>query len=95
MSGYDRRVSQMLQLRSEGLEWRDVGGDVVVLDLDGGRYFAVNGSGAVLFSSLVDGATREQLSERLTEKFAIDRKVADGDVESFLATAREYRFLEA
>jgi hypothetical protein len=95
MSGYDRRVSKVLQLRSEGFEWRDVGGEVVVLDLDGGRYFAVNSSGAVLFSSLVDGATREQLSERLTEKFAIDRSVADGDVESFLATAREYRFLEA
>jgi hypothetical protein len=95
MSGYDLRVGEVLQLRSEGLEWRAVGSDVVVLDLDGGRYFAVNGSGAVLFSSLVDGATRERLSEQLTEKFAIDRNVADGDVESFLATAREYRFLEA
>jgi hypothetical protein len=88
-------VTESLRLRSEGLEWRDVGGEVVVLDLDDGKYFAVNRTGAVLFSSLVEGATRDALSQRLEEEFAIDRGAAEADVDAFLAAAREYRFLEA
>jgi hypothetical protein len=88
-------MSETLRIRPEGLEWRDVGGQIVVLDLDGGEYFAVNRTGAAVFSSLVEGATREALVDRLTREFEIDAQTAEADLDAFLATAREHRFLEA
>jgi hypothetical protein len=71
------------RLRDGDLDWREVEGDVVVLDLRESRYLAINRTGQVLWSALAEGATRDELTERLVEAFGIDRAQAAADVDAF------------
>jgi hypothetical protein len=74
-----------LQLREADLEWREVEEELVALDLRESRYLAINRTGGVLWASLAEGATRDQLIERLVEEFRIERERAAEDVDAFTA----------
>lgn len=41
-----------MRLRGEGLTWRRLGDDIMVLDLESSTYFSVGGTGAFLFETL-------------------------------------------
>ena len=77
----------MLRLRDEGLEWRELEGEVLALDRSQQIYLSVNRTGTVLWPALAEGATREQLLARLAERF--DAGGTDGlerDLDVFLAS---------
>ncbi|MFL5884724.1 MAG: PqqD family protein [Thermoleophilaceae bacterium] len=76
------------------IDWREIDGEVVVLDRRQGRYLAVNPSGAVLWPALVEGATEETLVERLLSRYAVDREKARRDVGAFLDWLGERGLLE-
>lgn len=78
-----------IRLRQE-IVWREIDGEVVVLDLEGAAYFTVSRSGRTLWPLVVGGTTAEDLASRLVEQFSIERAVADRDVGIFLdALGRE------
>ena len=83
-----------LKLRSGSIEWRNVEGEIVALDLRRSVYLAVNKTGAVLWPALVDGASRPELVARLCEAFEIEDEVAIADVDAFLAELAEQELLE-
>jgi hypothetical protein len=87
-------VDAEVKLRADALEWREVEGEIVALDLESATYFSVNPSGAAMWPALVDGTTREQLVARLVDTFDIDEATAARDVESFLTALAERRVLE-
>ena len=76
-------VTPILKLRTE-LEWRDIEGEVVALDPRTATYLTVNQSGAELWSALAAGASRDQLIDLLTGKFAIPRDQASTDADAFI-----------
>ncbi|HVL90600.1 MAG TPA: lasso peptide biosynthesis PqqD family chaperone [Actinomycetota bacterium] len=63
---------------------RELDGEAVLLDLRSGRYFGLNGTGAVVWSMLKDGAEREQIAHQITEEFAVDLVRARADVDAFI-----------
>jgi Coenzyme PQQ synthesis protein D (PqqD) len=73
------------KLRDADLDWREVEGELVALDLRESRYLAINRTGRVLWSALAEGATQDELIERLVESFDIERARAAADVEAFTA----------
>jgi len=73
-----------LRLRDTDLDWREVEGELVALDLRESRYLAVNPTGKQLWSALVDGATRVELVDRLVDAFEIERSQAEADTDAFL-----------
>jgi hypothetical protein len=77
-------TTETLRLRSDLLEWREVEGEIVALDLRTSRYLAVNRSGARLWSILATGATREQLVARLVEIYGVLPDRAEAETASFL-----------
>jgi hypothetical protein len=77
-------VASTLRLRTEELEWRDIEGEVVALNLRTATYLTVNQSGAKLWSALVSGATREQLIDLLVREFDLAREQATSDAEAFV-----------
>jgi hypothetical protein len=83
-----------LQLRSEGLDWRDFEGEIVALDLREAEYFAVNRSGAVLWQAVAQGATRQQLTALIVERFGLGEEKAAADVERFVADLERRGLLE-
>ncbi len=74
----------MHKLRRNGLAWNVVGDEVVVLDLDGSVYLQVNGTGRVLWEALVDGCTKNDLTELLRVHFDVGVERAEADVEAFI-----------
>lgn len=79
------RSEVRLRLRDVDLDWREVEGELVALDLRESRYLTVNRTGQVLWAALAEGATRAQLVERLIEEFGVDEARAAADVDAFTA----------
>jgi Coenzyme PQQ synthesis protein D (PqqD) len=71
------------KLRDADLDWREVEGELVALDLRESRYLAINRTGQVLWTALAEGATEDELTERLVEAFDIERTRAAADVNAF------------
>jgi hypothetical protein len=78
-------VDQHIQIREGVLEWREVEGEVVALDLRNRTYLGVNSTGAALWPALVSGADRDALLSRLVERFSVSREQASVDLDAFLA----------
>jgi hypothetical protein len=74
-----------LTLRDADVDWREVEGELVVLDLRESRYLAINPTGRVLWATLAEGATQNELIDRLIEEFGVDRARAAADVDAFTA----------
>ncbi len=84
---------ETLRLRGEDLEWREVQGEIVAIDMRGSEYFTLNRTAAELWPALSEGATREQLVERLRSAFDVDQGAAGRDVDAFLESLRERELL--
>lgn len=78
----------LLRLRSDAVEWREVEGEVLALEVGSATYIAANKSGAVLWERLASGATRDELVEALASAYDLDRAKAETDVDAFVETLR-------
>jgi hypothetical protein len=76
------------------IDWREIDGEVVILDRRAGRYLAVNPSGTVLWPALVDGASEDTLVDRLMERYRLDRDRARSDVRAFVDWLTGHGLLE-
>jgi hypothetical protein len=81
------------RLRVDEVVWREVGDDLVVLELSTSTYLTLNGSGKQLWIGLAEGGTVPELVERLTALYGIGEEQATGDTEAFLAALAERKLL--
>jgi hypothetical protein len=73
-----------IKLRGEDLAWRELDGEIIVVDLRSSRYLNVNSAGAALWPRLAQGATHDELVSTLVETFAIPSDQAQKDVTAFV-----------
>ena len=81
------------KLRKGAVAWQQVDGESILLDLKESAYLGANPSGSALWSALADGATREELVERLCETFDVTEDRAGRDVDAFLRACGDRGFL--
>jgi hypothetical protein len=74
-----------LRLRRDRLHWLEADGEIVALDERSLMYLNANPAGAVLWQSLAQGASREELIQGILDEFDVDEATASADVDSFLA----------
>jgi hypothetical protein len=84
-----------MQLRETDLFWREVDGEIVVLDGQKWEYLKLNESGMLLWRTLVGGATGSQLVAKLTDTYNLDEAQGIADVEAFLGRLAELNLLAA
>ncbi len=87
-------MTAMIKVRSQDLEWREVDGEVVLLDLRTSLYLAVNRTGGVLWPAVRKGATRTELVSLLVSSLAVDQGTAAKDVDGFVASLARHGLLE-
>ena len=87
-------MTAQLRLRNADLAWRTVDDEMIAIDVRESNYLTANDSGAILWSALADGTTKDELADRLVETYGIDPDTAAADVESFLRELRERGLLE-
>jgi hypothetical protein len=85
--------STQLRLRSDGLSWREIDEEFIVLDTEVSTYLTLNASGGVLWKRLESGATVDELIDALTVAFDVERDVAAADVKSFVDICRAKNLL--
>ena len=83
-----------MRLVRDVLEWRNVEGEIVVLDLRSATYLAVSGAGAVLWPALLEGAAFGELTDAVVEAFDVAPARAAEDVETFLGQLAAQDVLE-
>lgn len=74
------------QCITNGLTWREINGDLVVMELDSGVYHLFNATGREIWLALADGQTPAQISDRLVDNYAVEKKEAQSDVSRFMAS---------
>jgi hypothetical protein len=87
-------MEDRLRLRADQLTWREIAGEVVAADLERSTYLSTNEAGTLLWSALADGASPDDLAERLVAEYGIDRSRAEADVAAFLDSLRAQGLLE-
>ena len=83
-----------MRIRSGVVEWREVEGEIVALDLRSQTYLGINRTGAAIWPALIAGAERAALIAELTEKFRVSEDQAAADLDAFLAQLRDQDLLE-
>jgi hypothetical protein len=81
--------------RSADLSWREIDGEVIVLDLKSANYLRLNSTGAKLWTRLETGATVGQLVEVLQDGFGRTPQEAMGDTVDFLTACEQQGLIEA
>jgi hypothetical protein len=83
----------MLKFEPYAVQWHLVDGEVIGLDVSRGEYFAVNESGATLWSRLAEGATEQGLVDELRREYGLSGEAAEADVATFLYELHNRRLL--
>ena len=83
-----------IRLREDALEWREVEGEIVALDLPAREYLAINRTGAAIWPLLASGATREELVGRLVSEFGIGHASATRDAGDFVSQLQDRDLVE-
>lgn len=73
-----------MRLRIDDLTWREIDGELVVLDLRSSTYLTANASATFLMKQLAEERTHGELADALATEFAISRTEAEGDVQGLV-----------
>ena len=87
-------VTVEIRLRTDGLTWREIDDELVVLDVVRSNYLATNEAGSLLWRSLAAGTTRDDLVRELSDAFELEADTASADVDRFLDELRAQALLE-
>lgn len=71
---------------SADLSWRDVNGELVLVDTRRGDYHVLNALGARVFSAIVEGTDTDAIVARIADTHEVTPDQARHDVETFVAT---------
>ena len=87
--------SAPLTLIREHVEWREIEGEITLLDMRASEYIALNRTGSLLWLALAEGATRDHLVGLLVGRFGITAERASADVDAFLHDLIERGFVQS
>jgi hypothetical protein len=91
----DRMEHELLRLRDEIVTWREIDGELVVLETEHSRYLTANPAGTLLWRRLAEGSTRDVLVRALVEAYDVPVDIAGRDVDRFVAEVRSEGLLAA
>lgn len=83
-----------MRLRASDVTWREIDGDLVILDLRSSTYFTANASASVLMKALVEGRTDAELQKSLIDEYGITPEQAQTDIQSFVHGLSQAGLLE-
>lgn len=82
-----------MRLRTEGITWQEIDGELVILDLQSSMYLTTNGSGAFLAKLLTEERTEQELATALAAEFDIADDVAAADTAAFIEQLADKKLL--
>jgi hypothetical protein len=83
----------VLRVDTDRAVWREIGDEVVILDVPTTTYLNLNKSARALWKRLDGGATPVELAAELVAAYGIPQDQANSDVRSFLDALRDRSLL--
>lgn len=83
-----------LRLRVDEVAWRDVGDELIVLELSTSTYLTLNGSAKQLWLGLASGASVQDLADALVATYGISAEQANADADAFVSSLVERKLVE-
>lgn len=80
---------------SDDVVAREVGGEIMILDLDSGNYFGLADIGCRIWKLLEDGSSAAEACDALIAEYDVARDVLEGDVLALLSDLLERRLIVA
>jgi hypothetical protein len=80
---------------SDGLTWREVNGDLVVMELDSGHYHLFNPVGGKIWMGLASNRLPSDIAGELVQRYDVDWERAQMDVTAFVATLMRKQLLSS
>lgn len=74
----------VVKLRTQEVSWREIDGEMVILDLRTSTYLSANRVGTTLLNLLTEERTTDDLAAALMGEFGIDHPTAMTDTRAFL-----------
>lgn len=87
-------TSRKLVRPRAGILAREIGGEMVLLDVDEATYYGLNEVGTRVWSLLVDGATLSEIEERLLVEFEVSREILETDLRGLLRDLAEHGLID-
>lgn len=82
--------------RTTELSWREVEGEIVLLDERDWTYLHLNGTGATIWKVLAgEGATVDAVVDAVTAEYDVERATAEQDARALLEQLSERGLVEA
>jgi SOS response regulatory protein OraA/RecX len=83
-----------VKLRTDGVTWREIDGEMVILDLSSSTYLRTNQTGSTLMRLLAEDRSADELADELMKTYGISAEQAGADVESFVRVLEEKNLLD-
>ena len=80
--------------RRTGIASAQVHGETVLLDLQHGKYYSLNGTGAAVWALLDEPRTATELCAALLERFDVEPETLRGDLQDLLDDLRRQGLIE-
>jgi Coenzyme PQQ synthesis protein D (PqqD) len=80
---------ERLSLDAERAVWREVGDEIVILDVPTATYLTLNSSAVTLWKRLEEGASPVELAAELVAIYEVSEDRAAADVQRFLGALQE------
>ena len=81
---------QRLRVDSENVVHEEVEGEVIAIDLSGGSYYSLSGSGPIIWATLATGAEESEICTAVAAAYGVDEEQVRGPVGDLLAELREH-----
>jgi len=85
----------LLRRRDDGVVWRELEGEVVLLDLRSSMYFTLNSTGKLLWDVLAQPATAQSLAASIVDAYGVSDAQAASDVEAFLGALAAHDLVQS
>ncbi len=85
---------EKLKLKVEDVVWREVGDELVVLELSTSTYLTLNGTARHIWEALASGSTVDELVRAISDRYRVPIETARADVEAFLGDLEGRELLE-
>jgi hypothetical protein len=78
---------------SERVNWRDVKGETVVLNIESGVFYTLNEVGRFIWELIADGHNFESITSQITNRFEVSPEQSRDDAEKFITRLVEENVL--
>jgi hypothetical protein len=79
--------------QAENITWRRVENELVLLNLDTSDYFTLNEIGGIIWERLGEGATIEDIQDKICQEYEVTAAQANKDITTLIAKLRKANLL--